>query len=202
MKNIAILLIGFCAMPLCAREQTLFSGTMDHGGYGGPVVKFSQIGPNQDVGVLVGGQGGWIINHSFVVGGGGYGLTNDVNADWYDIRTYDGEPQPYVLDFGYGGLLLAFISNSDDLIHYEVFGLFGGGGANYRLKNQVPHNNNDSDGLFVAEPGANIMLNVTPYFRIGVGGSYRYVQGVDLVGLDDGDLSGMSGHIVFKFGAF
>ena len=40
----------------------------------GPAIRFTQI--DGDFGVLVGGRGEWIINHRFVLGGGGYGLTN------------------------------------------------------------------------------------------------------------------------------
>ncbi len=29
---------------------------------------------------LVGGRCGWIVNHSFVIGGGGYGLASDIPA--------------------------------------------------------------------------------------------------------------------------
>ncbi len=196
-----ILFFSLVTLPLFAGERTLLSGHVDHGGYGGPVVKYTQIGPNNADGVLVGGQGGWIIDHRFVLGGAGYGLTTKVNADWYDVRTYAGEPSPYVLDFGYGGVLLSFIGNSDDLVHYEIFGIIGSGGVNYRLKNDYGDTNN-GDAFFVAEPGVNVVLNVTHFFRIGFGGTYRYVRGVDLEGLTDGDLSNFSAQVTFKFGAF
>jgi hypothetical protein len=202
MKNIIFLFILFCAIPLLAAEQTLITGQVDHGGYGGPVVKYAQIGPEKADGILVGGQGGWIIDHKFVIGGGGYGLANKVAADWYDVKTYVGEPGSYILNFGYGGLLLAFISQSDELVHFEVFSIIGGGGVDYGLDDYIEHESATSDAIFVAEPGANVILNVTPFFRIGLGVTYRYVSGVDLVGLTNGDLSGFGGQIIFKFGAF
>lgn len=200
MKRFFLLFI-LLTLSVTAKEQTLLSGHMDHGGYGGPVFKYTQVGPNNADGILIGGQGGWIIDHKFVLGGGGYGLVNNVTADWYDVYTFAGEPSQYVLDFGYGGLLLAFISNSDDLVHYELFSIIGSGGVNYRLKDDYTDSNN-GDALFVAEPGVNVMLNVTKFFRIGVGGTYRFVQGVDLAGLTNDDLGGFSGQIILKFGAF
>ncbi|MBN1480770.1 hypothetical protein JXA70_10890 [candidate division KSB1 bacterium] len=201
MKHLFVLLLFSSMLPLVAKEQTLVSGHVDHGGYGGPVFKFTQIGPNNDGGFLMGGQGGWIIDHKLVIGGGGYGLVNNVNVNWYEVRTFDGEPQPHVLDFGYGGLLIAFISNSDDLIHYEIFSILGGGGVDYRLKNELNDEQN-GDGFFIAEPGINIVFNITSFFRVGVGGTYRFVQGVDLPGMTNSDLMNFSGQVVLKFGAF
>lgn len=184
-------------LPLAAAEKTLITGHVAHGGYGGPIVQFTQIGPNQTSGILVGGMGGWIIDHTFVIGGGGYGLSSDVQADWYNT----GAEEPFYLNFGYGGLMLGYINNSDNLVHYEVTGILGGGGASYRIKNDY-NSNNDGDGLFVAEPAVNLVLNVTPFFRIAAGASYRYVTGVNLEGLTSSDLSGVSGQIQLKFGSF
>jgi hypothetical protein len=65
------LMIMIWTLPVFAGDETLFSGNVEHGGFGGPVVKFTQI--KDEFGVLVGGRGGWIINHSFVLGAGGYG---------------------------------------------------------------------------------------------------------------------------------
>jgi len=202
MKRIVFFSFVILSTLVYSQEQTLFTGHVDHGGYGGPVFKYTNIGPNQTAGFLVGGQGGWIIDHKFVIGGGGYGLASSVNADWYEVTNFAGEPEPYVLDFSYGGLLLAFIGNSDNLIHYEIFSILGGGGINYRLKNEINTTSDFGDGIFVAEPGINVMLNVTSFFRVGIGATYRYVQDVDLIGLTNEDLTNFSGQIILKFGAF
>lgn len=201
MKRIFLFFI-MLTCSVFAREQTLINGHVDHGGYGGPVFKYTQIGPNNTDAFLAGGQGGWIIDHKFIIGGGGYGLASKVTADWYDLRTYVGEPEPYVLDFGYGGLLLGFISNSDDLVHYELFSILGAGGVDYRVDGDYNNDTSTGDALFVAEPGINVMLNVADFFRVGVGATYRFVQGVDLPELVNDDLSGFSAQIIFKFGAF
>ncbi|MBN1464289.1 hypothetical protein JXA02_00915 [candidate division KSB1 bacterium] len=202
MKRMIFVLIVCGAIPLPAGEQTLISGQVDHGGYGGPVLKYSQVGPNKADGLFVGGQGGWIIDHTFVIGGGGYGLSSRVAADWYDAATDASVPGSYILSFGYGGLLLEYINRSNELVHFEIFSLIGGGGVDYVLDDHLEHDDAMSDGLFVVEPGANLIVNVSPFFRIGFGISYRYVSGVDIIGLTDSDLSGLGGHIVLKFGAF
>jgi len=100
-----------------AQERTLVGHGIESGGFGGPVVKLTQV--NGEFGVLVGGRGGWIINHVFVLGGGGYGLVNDA---W--VRGLVPEPR---LQFGYGGLELEGIVASNSLVHITVAGLVGGG---------------------------------------------------------------------------
>jgi hypothetical protein len=60
-------------------EETLISGGIDSGGFGALVFKFS--GVNDQFAGFAGARGGWIINHQFVVGGGGYGLTSNICLD-------------------------------------------------------------------------------------------------------------------------
>lgn len=72
-----IMLISF-ATKMAAQDETLFKGDIETGGFGGPVVKYTSI-YNQKA-LMVGGRGGWIINHSFVIGGGGYGVVTEVDA--------------------------------------------------------------------------------------------------------------------------
>lgn len=56
---LGVLLIGITTVH--AQEiQTLFGSDVSHGGFGAPVVKFSDV--NGDLGGWVGGRGGWIIN--------------------------------------------------------------------------------------------------------------------------------------------
>jgi len=187
-------------MILFPQEETLFHGDIDHGGYGGPTIKYTQIGPDQSHAILMGGQGGWIIDHTFIIGGGGYGLVNNVEADWLDMRTFV-QSEPLYLYMGYGGLLLGFTRWSDDLIHYTIHTMIGGGGIDYRLADEFEEDST-SDGIFVIEPGACVEFNISSFFRIAVGATYRYVQGVDLTMLDNSDLSAFTGHLEFKFGSF
>jgi hypothetical protein len=74
--ELSILFICIC-FQLNAQEQTLVgNGEISNGGFGGPVIKYTQI--KNEPAILVGGRGGWIINHTFVIGGGGYGLANQI----------------------------------------------------------------------------------------------------------------------------
>jgi hypothetical protein len=176
-------------------EQTLISGDIESGGFGGPVLKVTEFG--DDVGLLVGGRGGWIINHAFVIGGGGYGLTTNIDAPVFD----------HYLNVGYGGGIVEYIVLSDRLIHLSVNTLIGAGGVNYRDRDWDDwdwENNwyDEADEFFVAEPGVDLMLNVSKIFRVGVGVSYRYVNGIDIRGLSDSDMSGLSATFTLKFGKF
>jgi len=181
-------------MPAMAKEQTLISGDIKSGGFGGPVLKATVF--NDELGLLVGGRGGWIINHAFVIGGGGYGLTTNIDAPVTD----------YYLNVGYGGPIVEYIILSDSLVHLSVNALIGAGGVGYRYRDWDSdwdrRYSDNADEFFVAEPGVDLMLNVTPVFRLGMGISYRYIYGVDLKGLGDSDMSGVSATFTFKFGKF
>jgi hypothetical protein len=184
---------------LFAQEETLIgNGEVSHGGFGGPMVKFTQV--KNEFGVLVGGRGGWIINHSFVIGGGGYGLVNNIEAN----NLYFGT-KPFI-NLGYGGVELEYIIQSDRLIHFSVYTLVGAGGVSYRNSLWDDDYRNDlnvtSDAFFVLEPTANVELNIISFFRINAGVSYRFISGVELDDLRNSDLAGPSAILTLKFGTF
>jgi len=181
------------AGPGLAEEKTLIGdlGEIEHGGFGGPMVKFTQI--DGEFGVLTGGRGGWIIDHRFVLGGGGYGLANNIEARGI-------EPAGQDLEMGYGGAMLEFIIASDALIHFSVDCLIGVGGVT-TPEGETSQRSKDA-AFFVLEPGLNVMLNITQFFRFGAGASYRYTQGASLGDIDDDDLSGAAAVLTFKFGSF
>jgi len=58
------------------------------------------------------------------------------------------------------------------------------------------------DSFFVIEPSVHVNLNVTTFFRIAAGVSYRYVSGLNSTLSTNADLSGPSGVLTFKFGMF
>ncbi|HAL57166.1 MAG TPA: hypothetical protein DCP63_12015 [Bacteroidetes bacterium] len=192
----ATLLLALClaALPALSQEETLFNGNIESGGFGGPVLKAG--GFNGEAGLLVGGRGGWIINNSFIVGGGGYGLVNSVKAKALGPRN-----QQY-LDFGYGGLELEYISRSNKLIHLSFMTMIGAGGVGWRDREMGYDNDSNPDAFFILEPAVNATLNVTRYFRISAGASYRYISGVSSNATTNADLSGPSGTLTFRFGKF
>jgi len=194
-KLVVLVLILSVTTPVMARDETLVKGRIDSGGFGAPVVKFAQM--NGEFALLVGGRGGWIIDHSFVIGGGGYGLVNNIRVDRLD----DGSAPRF--DLGYGGFEMEYVHHSRKLMHFTICALIGAGSVKYRDEDLWDLLFDDSeDVFFIAEPSANLMLNVTTYFRVGIGASYRFVTGIELEGLDEGDLSGPSANLLMKFGDF
>ena len=199
MKTLFIALIFLItASVLLSQEKTILSGEVEHGGYGAPVVKFTQI--HDQFGLLLGGRGGWIINHTFAMGIGGYGLVNKIDLD-DTIFDYANR-----LMMGYGGFEIEIIINSDEIVHFTFHALIGGGAINYWDEDYFHNVHWDSwetaDEFFVAEPSFNVDMNITSFFRIGIGAGYRFISGVELVGLTNEDLAGLSGNIIFKFGSF
>lgn len=182
-----------------AQPETLISGHMESGGYGGPSLKFTSS--TGEFGLLVGGQGAWVINKTFAIGGGGWGLatrhivTNQVSDE-------------YQLEFGYGGVLLEYLHEPDRLIHYYFDLLIGAGGISFqRMGGFGPGDGIENDALFILEPGASICINIMRYIRIGFGASFRWLTGLNdetriMYGIARSDLTGLSANMILRFGIY
>jgi hypothetical protein len=175
-------------------QETLLQGDLRHGGFGAPVVKFTEI--DDRFAVLVGGRGGWIINGSFVLGAGGYGLANLDNFEHLTNSAGDHGR----LAGGYGGLELTYVLRPDELVHFSMGVLIGAGGLVWNPHGQS--GNQEDDAFFITEPELDVVLNVTRFFRAGLGVSYRFVRDAELFDLRDGDISGLAGVVTLKFGSF
>lgn len=183
------------------RDETLVGNRRGTqlGGFGGPVVKITRIA-GEDA-VISGGRGGLIINRRLVIGGGGYSLaTENIRTGFEFDNGDDGS-----LGFDYGGLEFEYIMRPSRVVHLTFYGLLGGGQASYEATRNVgggvATQRLESD-VFVFEPAVNLELNVTRWFRTGIGFGYRYVDGSDLPGMNDSRLSGGTGTFTFKFGSF
>lgn len=170
-------------------EETLLSNPITIGAYGAFTMKFDRL--NDNFAYLLGGRGGLVFNRAFVIGGAGYGLTNDIRVD---VPLPSGQ---YYMDFGYGGFFMEYILASRKMVHVSFNALIGGGGL--QLHDEYYYYEY-ADDFFVFEPGAELELNFSPHFRVGVGGSYRYIAGADLFGISSRDLSGPAVNLNFKFG--
>ena len=194
------MLMAATAIPALAQEQTLLSGELENGGYGGLLGKVTSI--KGSAAYMAGGGGGWIINHAIVLGARGQGLVTTIDADRLD---------PYGralrIELSEGGVSLHGILNSSDLIHF-LGGVTGGAGnINYREAGDfLDAETSDTDyghgTYFYIEPEAGAELNVASWFRIEAGVSYRFASGVDYGGLTNGDIAGPAGMIMLKFGKF
>ncbi|UCE65959.1 MAG: hypothetical protein JSU85_14065 [Candidatus Zixiibacteriota bacterium] len=199
MKSLMIAtIILILSFPAYGQEETLISGRIESGGYGGVEVKFGNI--NGEWEVLVGGRGGWIINHEFVLGGAGYGLATRGETNPGSIIPYLNEQ----FEMGYGGVLLAYIINSHKLIHLNIETLIGGGGIShyYGRDDGIFDTDFDDDAFFIIEPGVNFELNITKRLRFATGASYRITSGVEYLDLEDSDITGPAINLMLKFGKF
>lgn len=179
-------------IPREKADETLITRKTRLGFFVAPVIKFTEL--NDDGVGFMGGHAGLIINRNFVIGIGGFGLMNDIEVD---------VPRDRLLNFGYGGLLLGYINRSHKLVHLSVHSLIGGGGLCYMTWfDDDWFDDSYEDAVFVLEPGLDLELNVTRHFRIGLGGSYRLVYGVDVADLSNYDISGPSASLTFTLGKF
>lgn len=183
-------------------QEILFDSNLEHGGYGAMTLKVSPILDKAQL--FTGGYGGWFLNHTFMIGLGGYGLTSQLSLPDAP-KSPDGRAPG--LSVGYGGLMLEYTHNSHKLLHFNGNVFVGAGGAGYTWTNSSLDNSSGSDfwgsdAFFVAELGINAELNVASFARVSIGGSYRLVSGLSLAGLDNKELSGPAGNINFKFGKF
>ena len=186
MKKILLL---FSAMLIllsvnAQQEETVFgkSGLRITGAWGGSTTNFTAF--DDDYAVLSGGFGGVEFNRFLFLGWGGYRLVDEVR--FANLSQQD-------FDLNYNGLMLGFSSKSHKVVHPQVMLLTGGGRA--RLADQ-----GGTDRVFVVQPSAGVTVNIFRWFHLSLEGGYRFVNGTDLVGLTDNNLSNAFGQIRFLFG--
>lgn len=209
-KFVSVLMFSLIGLYAIAQDdnskmETLFGdGPTTYGGYGGPRVAYTQF-DGQDA-WLVGGRGGVVINHSFVIGGAGYGIVNSpsfLNIE-YEGTTY---PKAY-LEGGYGGMYLEYILMPNKIVHLSFPVLVGAGGLLYAETSAASAGGNFEETIitntsfFVVEPGVEVELNVVRFMRVSAGISYRYTKGVELPNTPTNAFNSLSGSISLKFGKF
>ena len=184
--------------------KSLLGKGNDLNGFGALDLKVGNF--NDERGLLVGAYGGFIINRRFLFGVAGYGLVTEVGFE----GTVPGQPgtKPLSLHGGYGGVLVGATIAPRELIHISIPILFGAG--SFEISDEDFFVNNPADSeftiensvFFVIEPGIELEFNITKYFRLGAGVTYRHITGTELENLSDDDVSGINGMLSFRFGRF
>ena len=198
MRQLLFVLIVMAAgtFSAIAQERTLLDGSLETSGFIAPASKYTTIDDHDAL--LVGVRGGWIINDSLVIGGGGYGLSTRVEAP----RTH-GRREDLDVAFGYGGFELEYIVKPAAVAHLSLSTLVGGGATQFVRDTGSVRNRRsrvgDPDYLFVVEPMVSAEVNITRSLHLNAGVSYRQVSGVRQDGLDDNDFSGVAAVIAVKF---
>lgn len=172
---------------------TLLSKSKSVGGYGSISMSYSDI-YDRDAFVF-GARGAVVISHIFALGLGGSGFVTDFE------RAVDNTKMGYA--GGYGGLIMEPIIFPRLPVHISIPLLVGAGGIaltsyddNYEDDTHVL----ESDAFLVVEPGVELELNVTKFFRFAFCGSYRFTSNIDLANAKSFD--GLTFGINLKFGRF
>jgi hypothetical protein len=186
-------------------DETLFPEEFKSGYFGGPVIRATRM--HDEFALTAGARGGWIVNRSVVLGASAHYLVNSVSVATEVPDTVAVVDTTLDITVIYGGPEFEYINGSHRLLHYTVTMLVGAGLIEYKdyecsVCDEDADTDLDTDIFFVVEPSVNLMLNVAPMLRIGLGVSYRYTHDVELRNLDNADLSGVSGLLTVKIGRF
>jgi hypothetical protein len=180
--------------------KTLLGRNREGGGYCDFTAGYSRI--NDKDAVLFGARFGWLASHSIGVGLGATGFINEFHYE----PTID---RNVFLAGGYGGLYIEPILFPRSPVHLSFPVLFGAGGISYVSKEPDLNDNliQDSEAFLLVEPSAELELNLTKFFRISMGASYRFptafnvgVSGTPKANAES--LKGVSYTISLKFGKF
>lgn len=178
--------------------RTLFGENTEIGGYGAFGTSYSQI--NGLDAISFNGRGAIILGQGIALGITGTGFLTDY---FYD----EAVKEDANLAGGYGGVFIEPIILPNFPVHISVPVTFGVGGVAYSY---LYDNNNyewdsrveDTEVFLVLEPGVELEVNLTRFFRLAIGGYYRLTSDLSLYQTEPDALSGFSGGITFKFGKF
>jgi hypothetical protein len=166
-----------------------------------PDVKVTEIDGSTEV--LFGVWGGYLHDETWLFGAAGYWLIDGAAA----------------LEMSYGGFLAGWRAPAFGPVRFGVRGLLGGGWATVPVAVgwPTPYDRSSpasarhghwlgpgyrvwySDGFFVAEPQADVVVHIAPWLSLTGGVSYRWVDGDDLV---EDRLRGIAGSVALQFGVF
>jgi hypothetical protein len=214
MKRLLITMIVILVVSVStgsAQEQpgemkTLSGPETSSGGYGAFTTGYSVIDGRSAF--EFGFRGMWIMNHTFAMGMGGSGF---MNQPVYDA--VDGTDN--FLTGGYGGLIIEPIVIPLEPVHVAFPILIGGGAISSVKTNWDDWDNWDefedyippTQFFMLIQPGAEVELNVTRFFRMSLGASYRipielYNTTPEVPELSPQAVKGFVFGMSFKFGKF
>lgn len=163
-------------------------------GQGGPFMQFTAL--DGEFAHMMGG-GGAILLGDFWFGGYGLGLTNRVGVDQAKFQDYTIDDR---FNVSHGGFWMGYSLFGDYPVHVALSTLVGWGQISV---SRDSYYNIYQDGVFVVCPTVEVELNLTQFFRMGVGASYNLFTFVDNIpGYRASDFSAPGGFLSFKFGWF
>lgn len=201
---LVLLIVGYNLSAQDDEFRTIFQKderSVKISGFGCPMMAFTGVG--NSFAHMMGGGGGVIINN-FFIGGYGMGMTTPITYKGYEH--IDPGETSYYLGFGHGGFWTGYIFNSKKPIHLSLSTLIGWGEiaqvdkeldySEYELQN--------GEMIFVVTPVAEIELNFSKFFKLGIGSSLSFVMGpgIDETPYTTSDFLKPSVFLSFKFGWF
>lgn len=183
--------------------RTLVGSSNSIGGYGALGMQYARI-DDRDAFVF-NARGALVLGHMVSLGFSGSGFFNDVHYE-SSIAT------DVSLAGGYGGFFFEPILMPTLPVHVAFPVTIGAGGVALVSVNddnfwEDNYQSEASDAFLVIEPGIEVELNVTQFFRFCVGGYYRYTSDINIshpleYQIPENVLRGFSAGVTFKFGRF
>ncbi|GET26616.1 hypothetical protein [Prolixibacter sp. NT017] len=214
MKKVTFLVLLFITLPLISPAQEQESRVLSNkvrtivardrldGWYAAFNLGYSPIDERNSV--IFGLRGGWVMGHSFTLGLAGNAFISQKNSlsNIPELNRY--------LAGGYGGLLLEPILMPRSPVHLSFPVIVGAGAINYwegydtlsGSASVVPANYHDLSPFFVVEPGLEIEFNVSRFFRLDLGGTYRFTNKIKSSNFAPDVLQTWTAYLNFKFGRF
>lgn len=160
-------------------------------GFGGTAIKVTSF--NGQLAIMNGGRGYATINDRFTVGGGGYGVGNNIDIPSDDPTVYN------FFKMGYGGLELGYFLLKGKRANVSTTILVGLGAA---FTESVPKEKTESGfKVFpVYEPAINAELSLNRLMKLNAGITYRFVSGTNVPYMTNTQMCGPSVYIALLFG--
>ena len=191
MKKILFSLLFMLSCYLVSgQHETLFSKSRVIGGFGSPIIEFSNI--KGDFTTSFGGGGGVVIDNFFI---GAYGMGS------LEHLRYNFDRNDFRMELAHGGLWFGYTPNGFRIFHPYTSAKIGWGFADIR---DNPFGiSSEGDAIFAFTPEIGLELNLTRFFRLAGSVGYRMVTDVDqLEGYDNKDFSSLNGQLTLRFGWF
>lgn len=162
--------------------------------FASPLLELSSV--HNNFGFSSGGGGALILNQTLFIGGYGLRLAlvigKDVSIE--GVNYVDME-----IAFGHGGIWVGYIHNPKKLIHIGGSTKLGWGTISLD-DNRLP--DNYEDNVLVFTPQVEVEVNISRWFKINVGGGYRFVTGVNGNVFQQKEFNSPQATIGFLFGWF
>ncbi len=159
-------------------------------GYIGPSIGMSPVesGPATWVGL----RGGWEFDHAVAVGVTGNWLLSNIEEETGNSA-----------NLGYGGIEFRtfLLSQAPVSLAFDLTIGAGSVGSGVHFMGGGHHDSDEeSDGFFVVEPELQLVFRANRFVRLELGAGYFITSGVDVPGINDGDLSGPKATLSMSFG--